>query len=222
MAILTAEIANMGKYAEGDPKWVTLSFPTTTQRVQEALRYIGVDGLRYEEIICGDFSSDIPMLERCFDEFSDLDEINYLASRLQVLSPEEREKFSAAIVHGESAGDIQRLINLTYNTGCYDLLPGIDDEEAYGRFLIENNGNIHLPESLIDYFDYEAYGEDTAINEGGVFTPYGYIFNNQLPFEKMYDGQNVPNEYRVFQYPMKSNIAKRRKDRDRKKEKPCR
>lgn len=222
MAILTAEIANMGKYAEGDPEWVALSFPTTTQRVQEALHYIGVDGLRYEEIICGEFSSDLPMLEGRLDEYPNLDEINYLASRLQALSPEEREKFSSAIVHGESAGDIQQLINLTYNMDCYELLPGIEDEEDYGRFLIGEGKDAPVPENLIDYFDFEAYGRDTAINEGGVFTPNGYIYNNQSHFDIVYDGQNVPKEYRVFQYPMKSKIKKRRRDRGRKKEKPCR
>lgn len=222
MAILTAAIANRGKYAEGDPEWITLSFPTTTRRVQEALRYIGVDGLRYQEIICGEFNSDIPMLEGCFDEYSNLDEINYLASRLQELSPEDREKFSSAIVHGEYTGDIQRLVNLTYNMDCYDLLPEIENEEDYGLFLIENDEEKQLPGGLIDYFDFEAYGRDTAINEGGVFTPNGYIYNNRSHFDIVYDGQNIPREYRVFQYPMKSKIKKRRKDRDRKKEKPCR
>ncbi len=139
MAILTVEIANLGKYAEGDPEWVTLSLPTTTQRVQEVLRYIGVDGIRYGEIICEDISSDLPMLGCRLAEYSNLDEINFLASRLQALSPEEREKFSSAVMHGESAGDIKQLINLTYNLDCYELFPGIEDEEDYGRFLIGDN-----------------------------------------------------------------------------------
>ena len=54
------------------------------------------------------------------------------------------------------------------------------------------------------YFDYTSYGEDTAINEGGELTPQGYIYNNRSHFEDVYDGKNVPEEYRVFKYPMQA------------------
>lgn len=45
---ITARVANLGKYAAGILADTELSFPTTTRRVQDALRKIGVDGLRYE------------------------------------------------------------------------------------------------------------------------------------------------------------------------------
>ena len=47
----TANIANLGKYNAGQLAETLLSFPTTTEQVQAALREIGIDGLRYEEII---------------------------------------------------------------------------------------------------------------------------------------------------------------------------
>lgn len=52
----TAVIANLGKHAEGIVVETPLSFPTTTKQVQEALRAIGVDGVRYEEVMVKDYS----------------------------------------------------------------------------------------------------------------------------------------------------------------------
>ena len=40
---ITARVANLGKYAAGILADTELSFPTTTRRVQDALRKIGVD-----------------------------------------------------------------------------------------------------------------------------------------------------------------------------------
>ena len=49
----TALIANLGKYAAGIVAETPLAFPTTTEQVQKALQTIGVDGLKYEEVIEG-------------------------------------------------------------------------------------------------------------------------------------------------------------------------
>ena len=56
MAEFTANIANLGKYSAGVLTDTTLSFPTTKEQVQAALREIGVDGLRYQEIIILEYS----------------------------------------------------------------------------------------------------------------------------------------------------------------------
>ena len=56
MAEFTANIANLGKYSAGVLVDTTLSFPTTKEQVQAALREIGVDGLRYQEIIILEYS----------------------------------------------------------------------------------------------------------------------------------------------------------------------
>ena len=65
--------------------------------------------------------------------------------------------------------------------------------------------NWGFPEQAKHYFDYEAYGESTAINEGGVLTAWGYISRNQQPFEKIYQ-KEVPPEYQVFRYPMQARV----------------
>ena len=53
----SANIANLGKYNAGVLAAALLSFPATTEQVQSVLREIGVDGLRYEEVIILEWAS---------------------------------------------------------------------------------------------------------------------------------------------------------------------
>ncbi len=206
MAEFTANIANLGKYSAGVLTDTTLSFPTTKEQVQAALREIGVDGLRYQEIIILEYSIGVNGVARVLGEFAHLDELNYLASRVNGLDPEELLKFTAAVAHGEYADSLEDLINLTYNLDRCELYP-VQNAEEYGHWLIDELRAIELPEQALNYFNYESYGEDTAINEGGTFTSYGYMLTGPDPFQKVYDGQHVPEQYKVFQYPIQQKIT---------------
>ena len=126
----SAYIANLGKYNAGVLAAAWLSFPAATERVQSVLREIGVDGLRYEEIIILEYSTGVKGLAGRLGEFVPIDELNYLASRIAALTPEGREKFTAAVSHGEYGDSMQDLINLTYNLGCYEFFPDVRTEEA--------------------------------------------------------------------------------------------
>ena len=62
-----------------------------------------------------------------------------------------------------------------------------------------------MPEHLLNYFDYEAYGRDIRINEDGHFAPGGYVVNNSGKFIEHYHGpQDIPAEHKVFSYPQLS------------------
>ena len=212
----TVNIANLGKYNAGQLDETLLSFPTTTEQVQAALREIGVDGLRYQEIIILECRTSIRGLADKIGDFDHIDELNYLASRLAELTPEQLKKFSAAAEHDEYGGSLQDLINLTHNLDCYDLLPDVKTDEDYGRHLVDTRRKFFLPRQARLYFDYESYGQCTAINEGGCYTPQGYIFNNRrTPFKEVYDGRHIPEQYKVFQYPIQQKIKGARSGRSR-------
>ena len=69
---------------------------------------------------------------------------------------------------------------------------------------MEDIEELEIPEEVKPYIDYEAYGEDRRINEGGDFTALGYVLNNRTPFKDVYDGFAVPKEYAVFSYPFRT------------------
>ena len=211
----SANIANLGKYNAGNLAAAWQTFPATTEQVQSVLREIGVDGLRYEETIILEYSIGIKGLAGRLGEFVPIDELNYLASRITELTPEEREKFTAAVSHGEYGDSMQHLINLTYNLDCYEFLPDVRTEEDYGRWLVDHRQEFRLPEKARLYFDYESYGEDTCINEGGDFSELGYIYTNRTKFQQIYDGQHVPEKYKVFRYPLQAKVRPARSGKGR-------
>ena len=214
MVEFTANIANLQTYNIGLTRSTDLSFPTTTEQVQAALYRIGVYGIRCQEVIILDYSIGIKGVARALGEYTHIDELNYLASRISGLDPEELLKFTAAVEHGEYANSAEDLINLTYNLDRYEIYP-VQNAEEYGLWLVDELLTMELPEQARDYFDFEAYGEATAINEGGTFTSQGYMLAGPEPFEKVYDGQHVPEQFKVFQYPIQQKITVPRSNRSR-------
>ena len=98
------------------------------------------------------------------------------------------------------------MINLTQNLDCFEFYAGVEDDETLGRIYVEDMEAIDVPEHLLNYFDYEAYGRDIRINDDGHYANGGYMFNNGSQFIEHYTGRDdIPDEYRVFSMP-KLNI----------------
>ena len=206
MTLFEAYVTNMGKYNEGALVGEYLKFPTTPEEVQALLKRIGIDGVRYEEIFITDFDGDVLGLYDHLGEYENLDELNHLACLLSELDQSELEKFEAVIDSGEYTGSVKDLINLTQNLDCFEFYSGITSDEELGRMYIEDFEALRIPEHLVDYIDYEAYGRDVRINEGGHFAPGGYVFNNNSRFIEHYSGrEDIPDEHKVFSMP-KLNI----------------
>ena len=206
MAVIEAYVTNLGKYNEGELASEPLKFPTTTEEVQALLKRIGVDNIQYEEIFIADYDGDLPELNACLGEYESIDELNHLACVISELDQSDLEKFEAVIDSGEYTGSVHDLINLAQNLDCYDFYPGIDSEEALGRVYIEEMEMLDVPDNVLPYFDFEAYGRDVRINDGGHFAPGGYVFNNGGNFVERYHGmEDIPPEHRIFAYP-KLNI----------------
>ncbi len=200
--MLEAYVTNLGKYNEGYLVGEYLSFPTTAEEVQALLKRIGIDGVRYEEIFITDYETDIPGLYDCLGEYESIDELNYLAELLDGLNRSEMDIFCAAVEHGEHTGSIKDMINLTQNLDCYDFYPGVTDDETLGRIYVEDIAAIEVPEYLLPYFDYEAYGRDIRLEEGGHYAPGGYVLNNGNSFVEVYSGlEDIPDEHKVFSMP---------------------
>ncbi|RKJ19409.1 DUF4316 domain-containing protein [bacterium D16-50] len=199
--ILSGYLSNLGKYTEGRPagEWVT--FPTTAEHLKEVFDRIGIDFKHYEEWHFTEFQSPIPGLPEHLSEYSHPDELNYLGKLLEMQFDDDREKFIAAIEYGDHADSLQDIINLAQNLDCYWLYPSVHNEEEYGRYLVDELEEPELPEEAKKYFMYEEYGRDASINDDGMFTEKGYIYNNRNTFTEWYDGRDVPQEYRVTPQP---------------------
>ena len=201
-SLFEAYITNLGKYNEGELVGETLEFPTSPQEVQALLKHIGVDGIRYEEFFITSFDGDVLGLYDYLGEYENLDELNHLACLLSELDQGELEKFEAVLHTGSHTSSVADIINLTQNLDCFEFYPEIENEEDLGRYWAED---LPIPEELKDYFDYEAYGRDISINEGGHMAPGGYVVQTSGDFREYYHGpQDIPAEHKVFSYPQLS------------------
>ena len=156
----------------------------------------------YEEWFITDYDCYVDGLYDKLGEYENLDELNYLASKLDEMSQGEYEHFQAAMEIGDHSGSLQEIINLTENLDCYDIYPDIHDHDDLGRYYIEELDAMQVPEHLRNYIDYEAYGRDVALEEGGEFTDLGYVRDTGSSFHEYYDGEHgsIPEEYRVMTF----------------------
>jgi len=199
--MIEAYVTNLGKYNEGELCGEYLKLPAEKEDVKALFERIGVDGVVYEEFFITDYRTDIEGLCRYMGEYESIDELNYLASLLAELDSWELEKFESAIDFGEYTSCVEHLINLAQNLDCYDLITDVNTNEELGLYYVEQLEMLKIPEHLENYIDYEAYGRDMSVNDGGVFTNHGYVINNQSSFTEHYKGMHIPDDYRIFAYP---------------------
>ena len=178
-----------------------LKFPTTTEAVQDLLKQIGIDGIRYEEIFIASYDGPMPQLHKHLGEYESIDELNHLACLLSELNEYELEVFEAVMDSGEYTGSVKDLINLSQNLDSYNFYSDIHTEEELGRMYIQELEAVPVPEHLIDYIDYEAYGRDVRINEDGHLAPGGYVVGGGSFVEHYHGIEDIPDEHRVFSMP---------------------
>ena len=202
-----AFITNLGKYNEGALVGEWVKFPTTAEELKQVFERIGIGakddfGQTYEEWFITDYDCYVDGLYDLLGEYANLDELNYLASKLDDMSQDEYERFQAAMEIGDHTGSIQELINLTENLDCYDVYPDIHDHDDLGRYYIEELDAMQVPEHLRNYIDYEAYGRDITLEESGQFTDLGYVRDTGDSFHEYYDGErgSIPDECRVMTF----------------------
>ena len=157
-------------------EWV--KFPTTAEELQKVFERIGIGskddfGRPYEEWFITDYDCYVDGLYEMLGEYENLDELNYLASKLEELDDHDYEHFQAAMQVSDYTGSVKDLINLIDNLDKYEIYPGVEAYSDLGHYYIDEVGVMEIPEHLANYIDYEAYGRDVAIDEMGQFTNYG-------------------------------------------------
>ena len=158
-----AFITNLGKYNEGELVGEWVKFPTTAEELKEVFKRIGIGqkddfGQPYEEWFITDYDCYVDGLYSKLGEYENLDELNYLASKLDEMSESEYAQFQAGMEMGDHCGSLQEIINLTENLDCYEIYPNIEDYDDLGRYYLEELEVSKVPAHLQNYIDYEAGG----------------------------------------------------------------
>lgn len=206
---MTALMTNQEKYRKGEVAGITVEFPTTKEAMQEALKAIGVDGIRCRNVFLIEHDSNLSGFCHCLNQSDSVDELNYLCRLLSDMTDTELSTFQAVVEYGAHNGNAADLINLALNVESYDFYMGVDNDKELGHIYADEMWEIYIPKDVRPYFDFEAYGRKAREGERGCFVNGGYLIRSGVEFEERYHGpEDIPQEYRVFEYP-KLNIRER-------------
>ena len=123
-----------------------------------------------------------------------VEELNYLAKRLESFDDGEAAQFQA-MAHKLELFKLKDFINLTFCCQQTTVITDFSDLAAIGR---DHYMNLHGGSARVD--ELEALdGEETARqlieNGNGTITPYGVAYDNGIKLEQVYDGQFFPCYY---------------------------
>ncbi len=199
-----AYITNLGKYNEGELVGEWVKFPTTAEVITDVFKRIGIgaerdDGGVYEEWFISDYDYYVDGLYDRLGAYANLDELNYLANKIQELPDFEFERFQMALCMDTYANTLQDMINLTDNLDRFIVYPEVDTYEDLGEYYIREFYADKIPERLKEFINYKAYGRSIAEGEDGHFTHYGYCVDPDTDITEYYDGdtRTIPEEYEV-------------------------
>ena len=161
---LTSEKENGNGYF-----YVSLNLPATKMQIENAkqqARYMPNVNL-YNDISV--YESTGISLDNVRLDTTSIEELNFLAKRLNSMNRQEQiafdaltEKYFSKIGRNDLAS-VKDLINLTYGLDTIPMIQDINDLEELGRFAVENDFITDLegvPDSALKYLDYEVIGQE--------------------------------------------------------------
>ena len=200
----TVLIQNRTEFEKGNPATVFLSLPATKEELHEAMKALNITADNPQDFFLNGYSTaegrriEIPS---DWIRDGDIDKINFLAARLEEMTPEQLEKLDAVMHSGFMPESLDKLIDHTYNTDFYSYVPGILSYKELGYYFLNDSGKVQMPEEWKAGIDKESFGFNAALHEDGKLTDYGYIARSRTDWKEVYAGQETPERYRIMSYP---------------------
>lgn len=140
---------------------------------------------RVEEIHC-----DSPILRRLESGSVNVDELDYLAKRLDSFDQRELAQFLALTV-SQNIHKVGDFINLTFSCQDIPIVQDFTDLEKTGRqCYMDRHGSTLSPHE--QNIDFKREAMILLQNESGKVTPYGVIYDEGFRLEQLYDGRHFP------------------------------
>ena len=196
-------IDNRAEAQSGGPHGYWLSLPGTAEQVQAAMKEIHISADNPQDFFIDGISApEGRALELPEDlvRAASVDELNFLAAQLQKLDAVELAGLNAAMHSPEKFQSIGQIIDYAENTDCFILIDA-KDNRTLGDYYLNRSGLMVVPDEWKPAIDTERLGQFIASEEKGTFTEYGYLLRTGDEWQRVHEGQPVPEEYRVMGYP---------------------
>jgi len=171
---------------------ITVPFPIPDNRydrIIELLEALEIGGTVKRDCLVDEIMGCYPILERLENAEVNVDELDYLARRLDSLDRHEIAKFHAMAYCRDIAG-MTDLINLTFCCQEATVIENFRDLGKVGkeRFMDVNAATVED----LKYIDFQRVAMKLFSDESGQITPYGVVYDNGMQLEPLYDGRNFP------------------------------
>ena len=123
-----------------------------------------------------------------------VEELNYLAKRLESFDTGEAAQFQA-MAHKLELFELKDLINLTFCCQQATVITDFSDLAAVGRnhYMNLHGGSASVDE--LNALDGEEIARQLIESGSGTITPYGVVYDNGMKLEQIYDGRFFPCYY---------------------------
>lgn len=183
--------------------YAEMELPATIPQIFDAMqraRFAGRDGQFTDVSILN-----APYMEGLEDtrlDFTSIEELNFLAKRLEALPDEELFIYEALFQkrYGDYDEDqlvsVKDLINMTYGLDKIMIVSDIRTDEELGEFVIENG--LHpdieaIPDESLYLLDKRRIGELQRQCDDGIFWGGFYIVTSAYELPEVYDGEHLPD-----------------------------
>ena len=156
--------------------FTNIEFPCSERYLQSKLMELGISQT-YEPELFMEKVKQPEYMSELENVFINLDELNYLAKRLDSFDHNEIMQFYAATKEFNMK-EMKELINLTFNLQRYTLIQDVSSMEKVGRtHMLNLQGG--LGEEEMHNCDFEAIGKELIASGRGKITEYGILFENE-------------------------------------------
>ena len=203
--VFSIMIDNRAEAQNDGPHGYWLDLPTTAEKLQEAMREIHISADNPQDFFIAGFSyPEDRHLAIPYDMVlaADVDELNFLAARLDTLDAAALAELNAALQNPRGGFEnIGQIIDYADNVDYFVHLPDVQSPGQLGDYYLNRSGMVDMPEEWKAGIDAARFGEHIARQEQGAFTPYGYLVRSGDEWQRVHEGQPVPEEYRVMGFP---------------------
>ncbi len=190
--VIKAVLSNSGHPEHGQ---ITIPFPIPNANyghIIEMLEALEIGDPLKQDCRVDDQDSWYGVLDALKGTMVNVDELDYLAMRLDSFADSEAEQFQA-MAHKLGLKDIQDFINLTFCCQRATVISDFSKLEQAGRDhrMNLNGGCMSMEES--ETLDGRKEALQLIATGGGTVTPYGVVYDNGMKLEQLYDGQHLPS-----------------------------
>ena len=182
---------------------VTIPLPIPTEeydRCMELLKSIEIGGPVESDCRVEEMTGAPPVLNCLLDRQVNVDELDYLAYRIDGFWEGDEARFSAA-AYSLGKTNIRDLINLTFCTDNTTVISDFSPDKlrTLGRTDYLNINGVRGLGHNLDHVDGEKVIRDLIATGTGKVTPYGVYYDNGMEFREVYKGRGFPEDERNYE-----------------------